>query len=164
MAQMGNQNDRFAPPMDQQVAVQGGGGYQLGKMMPAPMLPNVLGNTPAAIMKPQQMAQGGPRGTQEIPVIGMQPRNGGIRMAGRPPQPQQQVPQLGQRPAAAPQRLPAAPAAPAPQQQIALGSNEQSHTIEVRGLAPDGREYVAKYDAIFPRGTRLLGAAEVSPE
>ena len=111
-------------------------------------------------MKPQQMAQGGPRGAQEIPVIGMQPQNGGIRLAGRPQQPQQQMPQLGQQ-RQAPPRLPA-PAAPPPQQ-FALGSNEESHTIEVRGLAPDGQEYVAKYDAIFPRGTRLLGAQEVGP-
>jgi hypothetical protein len=161
MAGMGNQNDRFAPGQAQEVSVYGKSGYQLGKIMPAPMLPNVLGNTPAAIMKPQQMAQGGPRGAQEIPVIGMTPQNGGIRMAGRPPQPQQQVPQLGhQRQAPAPQRLPAPPPAP---QQFALGSTEEAHTIEVRGLAPDGQEYVAKYDAIFPRGTRLLGATEVGP-
>lgn len=163
MAQMGNQNDRFAPPMDQQVSVLGAGGFQLGKIMPAPLIPNVLGNTPAAIMKPQQMAQGGPRGTQEIPVIGLQPRNGGIRMAGRPPQ-QQQLPQLGQQRQAPMQqpRLPAPPAPPPPQH-LALGANEQSHTIEIRGLAPDGQEYVAKYDAIFPRGTKLLGAQEVGP-
>jgi len=157
---MGNQNDRFAPGQAQEVSLYGKSGYQLGKIMPAPLIPNVLGNTPAAIMKPQQMAQGGPRGAQEIPVIGMQPQNGGIRLAGRPQQPQQQMPQLGQQ-RQAPPRLPA-PAAPPPQQ-FALGSNEESHTIEVRGLAPDGQEYVAKYDAIFPRGTRLLGAQEVGP-
>lgn len=160
MALMGNQNDRFAPGQAQEVSVFGKSGYQLGKVMPAPMLPNVLGNTPAAITRPQQMAQGVARGAQEIPVIGMHPQNGGIRMAGRPA-PVPQTPMLGHRPAPAPQRLPAPPPAPSAPQ-YALGSNEEARTIEVRGLAPDGKEYTAKFDAVFPRGTTLLGTSEVS--
>jgi hypothetical protein len=164
MAGLGNQNDRFAPPADQQVSVMGPGGFQLGKVMPAPMMPSLLGNTPASILKPHQMAQGAPRGTQEIPVIGMTPRQGGLRMAGRPQQPQM-IPQLGMQQQPQQHRLPAPAPAPvaSPPQQIALGANEQMHKIEVRGIAPDGIEYVAKYDAIFPRGTRLLGATEVAP-
>lgn len=163
MAVMGNQNDRFAPGQAQEVSVFGKAGYQLGKVMPAPLIPNVLGNTPAAITRPQQMAQGVPRGVSEIPVIGMRPQNGGLRMAGYPAQQQQQVPALGHRPAPAPQRLlaPAPAPAPAPALQHSLGANEEARTIEVRGIAPDGREYTATYDAVFPRGTRLLGANEV---
>ncbi len=46
MAGMGNQNDRFAPGQAQEVSLYGKSGYQLGKIMPAPLIPNVLGNTP----------------------------------------------------------------------------------------------------------------------
>jgi hypothetical protein len=34
------------------------------------------------------------------------------------------------------------------------------HVIRVRGKGKDGKEYVAKFDAVFPPGTKILQAEE----
>jgi hypothetical protein len=41
-----------------------------------------------------------------------------------------------------------------------LGRNEEVHVIAVKGLGRDGREYVAEFDAVFPRGTKILWVNE----
>jgi hypothetical protein len=37
------------------------------------------------------------------------------------------------------------------------GSQEDAVVVEAHGRAPDGRVFVAKYEAVFPKGTTLLG-------
>jgi len=41
--------------------------------------------------------------------------------------------------------------------QLSGGSQEDSVVVEAHGRAPDGRVYVAKYEAVFPKGTQLMG-------
>jgi hypothetical protein len=166
MAGLGQNGDRFAPGGAQEVSVMGGG-FQLGRLKSAPNLPSVLGSTPAAIMKPHQMTQSGPRGAQTIPVVGMSPGNQGMRLLGspaRPPAPLQQhrLPaprrQIPEAPASAP-----VSALPSPrQQQYSMGETEEMRTFEIRGLAPDGIEYAVRFDGVFPRNTKMLGVTEVT--
>lgn len=130
--------------------------FQLGREIAAPGHLNV---PQAQFLKPQEMAKGSPRGAQVIPVRGMQPQQeqgGGLRLGSIAPAPQQILPQRAPVPAL---RGPApAPALSGP----ALGDGEEFHRIEVRGEAPNGQEFVATYDAVFPRGTRILGASEIA--
>lgn len=68
--------------------------------------------------------------------------------------------QLGQKnPLPAPAAAPvAAPQAPAPSQELSGG--EQVHVVEVVGEGPDGRKYIAPFDVVFPKGSRILGMRE----
>lgn len=36
-----------------------------------------------------------------------------------------------------------------------------TYTIQVEGLGSDGQKYVAEFDAVFPSGTKLLGAKQI---
>jgi hypothetical protein len=68
------------------------------------------------------------------------------------------VPQLGRTDPVGPR--PVAQATPAPQPSPELSGDEEVHMIEVVGELPDGRQYVAPFDAVFPKGARILGMRE----
>jgi hypothetical protein len=55
-----------------------------------------------------------------------------------------------------------------PQQQAALQgpkapSDGEVHVIKVEGRGLDGKTYVAEFEALFPRGTKVMGVTEVEP-
>jgi hypothetical protein len=104
------------------------------------------------IMRPQQMAsKGSPRGAQEIAVVGMTPQAPLRQLA--PQQVPPKAPAIAQAPALMPVPMLGASGP-------GLGAGEQVHTIEVVGEGPDGREYVAPFDVVFPKGSKILGARE----
>jgi len=113
---------------------------------------------------------------QANPVLGHQtvPSNKG--MAGGVPQTAQRTAQLS--PAQTPrgaQQVPIAGMAAAPAQApatfmatqprmagAAAPESNDVHTIRVEGLGADGRRYKADFDAVFPKGTKIvhLGVVE----
>lgn len=139
-----NPGKQFVPPDSQQVSLAGQapGVRKLGQTSPVQMS-QMLSDRPANITKPQQMGQaGGPRGAHEIPVVGMTPQAPVGRVAPRHVPPS--APQLS---------APLQQALPAP----ALAGSEDVVVVEVVGQGPDGKEYVAPFEAVFPRGTKILG-------
>jgi hypothetical protein len=159
----GQANTRFQAEQGTQNMDVLGTRYQLGREMAAP---GQMSIPQTQFLRPQELAKGSPRGAQTIPVIGMAPQqNGGglrlgaasqqpgaIRMTGNGFQQQGQTPVLPQRPSV--------PALSGP----AAAHSEEVHRIEVRGMGSDGKEYAATFDAVFPRGTTMLGATEIPKE
>jgi hypothetical protein len=143
----------FVPAQSQQVGVMQAGGHQLGRQT-AVQPDNRLAERPMNIMKPQQMAQGGgPRGAQEIKVVGMQPQAPNSRVAQQMVPPA--APQIEQRPAMQPVLgLSGAGSPQAP-------ASEETHSVEVIGEGPDGREYAAPFDVVFPKGSKILGIRKI---
>lgn len=100
----------------------------------------VLSQSPLPSHNQAQIGQSNaPKGAQPVSLMGAAPI-------------QQQI--LGQ-----PPRLPMSPAPSAH-----LGSGDQNdgevHTIMVEGLGSNGKKYVAEFDAVFPKGTKVLGVTE----
>lgn len=126
------------------VGAQQNGVRELGKnfaMGSAPASP-VLGQAPLPSHQQAQIGQSNaPKGAQPVSFMG---------------QPAQGVPILGQGP-----RMPMSPAAqPAPFLSKAPSLDGEVHTIVVEGRGTDGKKYVAEFDAVFPRGTKVLGVTE----
>jgi hypothetical protein len=118
-----------------------GKNFQLGGVAPAGP---ALSQGPLPNHAQAQIGQSNsPKGAQPVTLVG-----------------QQAGPALGQQ---AP-RMPMSPGAiPQAQPQAALGGpsmDGETHTIVVEGMAPDGKKYYAEYDAVFPRGTKVLGVTE----
>lgn len=152
---VGNAGKSFVPAsQSQQVGMMQPGGYQLGRQT-AVQPESRLAERPMNIMRPQQMTQKGtPRGAQEIKVVGMQPQAPNSRVAQQMVPPPA-APQLGNRPEMQPVLGLAgagAPQAPAP---------EETHSVEVIGEGPDGREYAAPFDVVFPKGSKILGIRKI---
>lgn len=150
---------KFEPAGQVQVGLPLGRGPQLSGAPLAQAQGNVAVARPYEPTLVQQpipspsMAGQMPRGANAIPVIF--PRTpftmGGSMfnpMPQAPPQPQYQ-PQYQQ---PQPQAVPF--------QQPQLGGDQEIHVIEVRAAAPNGQEMLAPYEAVFPKGTRILGASE----
>lgn len=155
--------DNFKPGVGgQQVSVLGaqqpniGKNFALGSVPPAPPL------TQMAVPNQQQaqIGQGnGPKGAQPVSLMGMPTQ--GMPILGQNPGIASQ-PTLGYAPQGQ-QRMPMAPQMPAlqgPPQQKALGSDGEVHTIIVEGHGMDGKKYIAEFDAVFPRGTKVMGVTE----
>lgn len=62
---------------------------------------------------------------------------------------------------------PKLPMSPQSQQQALQGprapSDTEVHIIKVEGKGLDGKTYVAEFEAMFPRGTKVMGVTEVEP-
>lgn len=43
---------------------------------------------------------------------------------------------------------------------IAAERRDQTYTITVEGIGTDGKMYRAEFDAIFPKGTKIMGITE----
>jgi hypothetical protein len=146
---VGKSVKQFVPAQSQQVGLAQSGGYQLGRETPVQQA-SPLAERPMNIMKPQEMRQGGsPRGAQEIKVVGMAPQAPLSRVAPRQVPPQ--APQIAHA---------SSPLAMLGSSDPGLGAGDEVHTIEVVGQGPDGREYVAPFDVVFPKGSKILGARE----
>lgn len=85
--------------------------------------------------------QGAPKGAQPVPLAGspMMAGNAGPKLP-MSPQGQQQALQ--------------GPRAP---------QDTEVHIIKVEGKGLDGKTYVAEFEAMFPRGTKVMGVTEVEP-
>ena len=81
--------------------------------------------------------QGAPKGAQ--PVM----------LAGQAPAQQQKLPM-------SPQHQQALQGPKAPQ-------DAEVHLIRVEGKGMDGNKYIAEFEAVFPRGTKVMGVTEVEP-
>lgn len=42
-------------------------------------------------------------------------------------------------------------------------SDSEVHVIKVEGKGLDGKTYIAEFEAMFPRGTKVMGVTEVEP-
>lgn len=84
--------------------------------------------------------QGAPKGAQPVPLAGspMMAGNSGPKL---PLSPQSQQALQG-------------PKAP---------SDTEVHIIKVEGKGPDNKTYIAEFEALFPRGTKVMGVTEVEP-
>jgi hypothetical protein len=108
----------------------------------SPMLgqQHIPSHTNAAASAPARTAQlspaATPRGAQQVPLAGMTP-------------PRAEAPATFV--AARPQMAGSAPAA----------DDGVAHTIRVEGLGADGRRYKAEFDAVFPRGTKIVNLGVV---
>jgi len=86
--------------------------------------------------------QGAPKGAQPVPLAGSPMMgNGAAKLPMSPAQQQQQPALQGPR---------------APQ-------DAEIHLIKVEGLGKDGKTYIAEFEAMFPRGTKVMGVTEVEP-
>jgi hypothetical protein len=83
--------------------------------------------------------QGAPKGAQPVPLAGS-PMLAGGNAPKLPMSPQQQALQ--------------GPKAP---------SDGEVHIIKVEGRGQDGKTYIAEFEALFPRGTKVMGVTEVEP-
>lgn len=138
-----------------QVSVIGGqGNRELGKnfALGAAPAPPALSQTPVPSQQQAQIGQSnGPKGAQPVSLMGLAPQ-------GQPILGQQAIgqQQMGQ-------QVPKMPMAPGMHQ---LGKSQgpsmdgEVHTIVVEGVAPDGKTYLAEYDAVFPKGTKVMGVTE----
>lgn len=84
--------------------------------------------------------QGAPKGAQPVPLAGS-PMMAGQNGPKLPMSPQQQQALQG-------------PKAP---------SDGEIHIIKVEGKGLDGKTYIAEFEALFPRGTKVMGVTEVEP-
>lgn len=82
--------------------------------------------------------QGAPKGAQPVPLAGS-PMMGGPKLPMSPQQTQHAL---------------QGPKAP---------SDTEVHVIKVEGRGQDGKTYVAEFEALFPRGTKVMGVTEVEP-
>jgi hypothetical protein len=85
--------------------------------------------------------QGAPKGAQPVPLAGS-PAMGAAQQPKLPMSPQHQ------------QQALQGPKAP---------SDAEVHVIRVEGRGLDGNRYVAEFEAVFPRGTKVMGVTEVEP-
>lgn len=136
-----------------QISVAGGQNRELGKNFSlggmAPASP-ALSQSPIPHHSQTQIGQSNsPKGAQPVALMG-----------------QQGIPQLGQGAARMPMSPGALPAPrPAPVQAPAAAlagpsMDGESHVIVVEGRAPNGKTYFTEYEAIFPRGTKIMGVTE----
>lgn len=130
--------DKFVPSNGTgSVNVLGGGSFQLGKAMDM---------------------QKGPLDSQAKPIPSHN-QQGFMGSAQRGPgaAPRQVVP-MGDLPQT---RLVQQPSGPVRHEMSGpeLSSGEEVHVVDVVGIGPDGLKYVVSFDAVFPRGTRGLGAS-----
>ncbi len=84
--------------------------------------------------------QGAPKGAQPVMLAGAP------RMAGN----------------GAP-KLPMSPSQQPAMQGPKVPADAEVHIIKVEGLGKDGKTYVAEFEAMFPRGTKVMGVTEVEP-
>jgi hypothetical protein len=148
--------DNFKPGSGgTQVSVVGnqaklGQNFALGSVPPPP----TLTQTPVPSHQQSQIGQGkGPKGAQPVslmgmpaqgnPVLGQAPQmpmmQASMPMSGLSMQQQQPVHQLGKGPSM---------------------DGGEVHTIMVEGMGSDGKKYIAEFDAVFPRGTKVMGVTE----
>jgi hypothetical protein len=140
--------DSFKPGAGgMQVGMVGGPTRELGKNFSmngsAPMAPP-LSQSPIPHHSQAQIGQANsPKGAQPVTLVG-----GGASAQ----------PTLGQQ---AP-RMPLSPSSQPPKPQALNGPSMDGevHTIVVEGMAPDGQKYFAEYDAVFPKGTKVMGVTE----
>lgn len=87
--------------------------------------------------------QGAPKGAQPVPLAGspMMAGNGAPKLPLSPQGQQAQAALQG-------------PKAP---------SDSEVHIIKVEGKGLDGKTYIAEFEALFPRGTKVMGVTEVEP-
>lgn len=87
--------------------------------------------------------QGAPKGAQPVSLVGspMMGGNGGPKLPLSPQGQQAQHALQG-------------PKAP---------SDTEVHIIKVEGKGLDGKTYIAEFEAMFPRGTKVMGVTEVEP-
>lgn len=127
--QMGQGNNFVPQGGAKEVGIRAGS-PQLGK----PMMVGVTQAQPAPTVEmpsagPAQLSPSNtPRGAQAVQMAGQVPAS--------IPVPARQA--LGATPAA--RRL-----------------DGEIHVISAKGVGPDGREYLAEFDAVFPPGTKILG-------
>lgn len=84
--------------------------------------------------------QGSPKGAQPVPLAGSPVMGSAAPKLPMSPQHQQQQLQ--------------GPRAP---------QDAEVHVIRVEGKGLDGNKYIAEFEAVFPRGTKVLGVTEVEP-
>jgi hypothetical protein len=112
---------------------------------------NVFGQPKFELGRPMEMPRG-PLDSQAPQQIQPQGQQG--FMGSRKGAPSKFVPMQG-----AQVQRPQLAAPPAPQH-AEMAGDEEVHTIDVHGVDPNGNEMVASFDAVFPRGYRILGARE----
>lgn len=139
--------DNFKPSQGQQVKVMGGSLSQvtpagLGRNSGQQVQVSVQGMQQAPIQHQSPIGSANtPKGAQPVSIVGQMNAQLGTPIA--PPAP----------------KLPLSPSA----QIHALGMTSDDmeiHEISVEGEAPNGRKYVAPFDAHFPRGTKILGVTD----
>lgn len=88
-------------------------------------------------------AQGAPKGAQPVSLVGspVMAGNAGPRLPLSPQGQQAQAALQG-------------PKSP---------SDAEVHIIKVEGKGLDGKTYIAEFEAMFPRGTKVMGVTEVEP-
>lgn len=128
--------DKFVPQNGtRDLNVLGGGSFQLGREMSMPKGPLDGPAKPIPNHSQQGFLGNGQRGPGTAP---------------RQMVPMGEMPNMRLAPRPAPQQLSGAPQ---------LSSGEEVHTVDVIGTGPDGLQYVVSFDAVFPSGTRGLGAS-----
>jgi hypothetical protein len=116
----------------------------------APAVP-ALSQSPVPHHSQAQIGQANsPKGAQPVALMGQ-----GVPQLG------QSAPRMPMSPGSIPAQAPAPIPAPAPQPALAGPSLDgETHVIVVEGKAPNGKTYFAEYEAIFPRGTKIMGVTE----
>jgi hypothetical protein len=137
---MRNAGDRFNGSQAKELGVLGAPRMELGRPMELPHLGGPL-ETQQSQPIPTQGQQGFMGSRQGAAAKGsFVPMGGGGAIQTQRPQPR--------------------PAPAAPQASPELSGGEEVHTIDVHGVDAHGNELVATFDAVFPRGSRILGAQE----
>lgn len=125
---------------------------------------------------PQGVPIGKPNGQYTQPILAQgqhqviqQPIGGGGMFGGGTPQNAPKGAQpvaLAGAPMMGQNNQPRLPLSPS-QQQVLQGpkapSDTEVHIIKVEGKGLDGKTYVAEFEAMFPRGTKVMGVTEVEP-
>ena len=146
------------PPLGPQFGITVVGSGEAGQQARAPAAPpgfpqggQQMGITMAGATKIPSAKQGpgaqvrefSPSPQHQVAIVGMGRPQGFAPPASQAPQP--------------------FPPAPVYQEQAPAGASleggagEESVVVEAHGRAPDGIVWVAKYEAVFPRGTKMLG-------
>lgn len=125
-----NAGDRFNGSQAKELSVLGAARFELGRPMEMPRGP----------LDSQT--------SQPIPTQGQQGFLGSKQGSAFAPMQGSQTPRLQPRPAAP------------PPQQPQMAGDEEAHTIDVQIVGPNGEDLMASFDAIAPRGSRVLGAQE----
>ncbi len=147
--------DNFKPQMGGlPVAVKGavqsqgpalGQQFSLGQSSGMPAVAQQQVPNAASLQQTQIGQSNSPKGAQPVSLMGQMPVVQGVG-----PMQHQQV-----------ARMPMAPQAPpANAGNLGRANDGEVHTISVEGQGPDGKKYVAEFDAVFPRGTKVMGVTE----
>src|SRR3990170_4186291 len=147
------------PPLGPQFGIQVVGSGEAGQQARAPAAPpgfpqggQSMGITMAGATKIPSPKQGpgapvrefSPSPQHQVPIVGMGRPQGFATPASQGATP------LAQAPMHPPYQEPALAGA-----SLDGGAAEESVVVEAHGRAPDGMVYVAKYEAVFPAGTKI---------